>query len=251
MRFSANLGFLWTECALPDAIRAAAGAGFAAVECHWPYDTDVPAVCAALEDTGLPLLALNTRRGNHVAGEFGLSALPGRGAEARAAIDEAVHYARQTRAKAVHVMSGVADGAEARAAFEASLDFACRAAPDLTILIEPINRIDVPGYFLGSVDLALEIRESLGADNLQLMADCYHIAQMELDVVETLGRIGPVLGHVQIAGHPGRGAPDTGRLDYADVFEALERIGWDGFIGAEYLPRGPTEPTLGWMARAR
>jgi hydroxypyruvate isomerase len=249
MRFSANLGFLWTELSLPDAIRAAKAAGFDAVECHWPYDTDGAKVRAALAESGLPMVALNTRPGDKALGEFGLTALPGREAEARAAIVEALCYARAVGAGAVHVMSGIAEGPEARETFVKNLRFACAEASDLTILIEPINRVDVPGYFLGSVEQALELLDGLGAENLRLMADCYHIAQMGLDVVATLERLLPVIGHVQIAGHPGRGAPDTGRLDYGTVFATLERLGWEGFIGAEYRPDGPTEASLGWLSR--
>jgi hydroxypyruvate isomerase len=251
VRFSANLGMLWTELSLPEAIHAAARAGFAAVECQWPQATDPREIRAALSETGLPLLSLNTDAGNRAAGDFGLCALPGQEAEARAAILEAVGYARATGARAVHVMSGVAEGPEARAAFEAALGFACREAPDLTLLIEPINRLDVPGYFLGSVERALEIRAAVGAENLAIMADCYHLAQMGHDVVAMLERLRPALGHVQIAGHPGRGAPDTGTLDYGAVFAALERLGWDGYVGAESLPRGPTEETLGWLGTRR
>jgi hydroxypyruvate isomerase len=195
------------------------------------------------------MVVLNARAGDRAAGEFGLSALVGREAEAREAILEAVAYARAVGASAVHVMSGVAEGAEARASYEEALAYACREAPDLTILIEPINGIDVPGYFLGSVDLAVGIQAGVGAPNLRVMADCYHLAQMGLDVVAELERLRPVLGHVQIAGHPGRGAPDTGSLDHGPIFAALARLGWDGHVGAEYRPLGPTEETLGWMAR--
>jgi 2-dehydrotetronate isomerase len=251
MRFSANLGFLWTELSLPDAIRAAGAAGFDAVECHWPYDTDPGKVRAALAETGLPMIALNTRPGDRALGEFGLAALPGREAEARAAIAEAIRYADAVGARAVHVMSGIAEGAAAEQAFADSLRFACAEAGDLTILIEPINVQDVPGYFLGSVDRALDVLGKVGAENLRLMIDCYHIARMAQDVPGTLERVLPVTGHVQIAGHPGRGAPDTGTLDYGQVFAALERLVWDGFVGAEYRPDGPTEASLGWLKRQR
>lgn len=249
MRFSANLGFLWTELSLPDAIRAAAAAGFGAVECHWPYDTAPEETRAALEETGLPMIALNTRPGDRASGEFGLAALPGRKAEARAAISEAIGYADAAGARAVHVMSGIAEGPEAERAYAEALRFACAEAGGMTILIEPINREDVPGYFLGSVERALDVLGAVEAGNLKLMVDCYHLARMGLDVVGTLARVLPVTGHVQIAGHPGRGAPDTGTLDYGGVFAALGRLGWDGFVGAEYRPDGPTEASLGWLNR--
>lgn len=249
MRFSANLGFLWTEMDLPDAIRAAGAAGFAAVECHWPYETDPGAVRAALDETGLPMVALNTAPGDRAAGEFGLAALPGREAEAQAAILQALAYARAVGAGAVHVMGGVAGGAEALEVLVRNLRIACAEGADLTVLIEPINRLDVPGYVLGSVDTALEVREAVGAPNLRLMVDCFHLAQMGLDVLAEVERLLPVTGHLQIAGHPGRGAPDTGTLDHGAIFGALRRLGWGGYVGAEYRPGGATEASLGWLDR--
>ena len=157
MKFSANLGFLWTELSLPDAIRAAKAAGFDAVECHWPYDTDPVNVRDALNDTGLPMLGLNTRRGNVAGGENGLAALPVRMEEARQAIDEALAYASTVGAANVHVMAGVADGAHANQTFLDNLAYACEKAAHrgITILIEPLNPYDAPGYILASTDQAV------------------------------------------------------------------------------------------------
>ena len=144
MRFSANLGFLWNDRPLPEAIRAAKAAGFDAVECHWPYDVPAASVKAALDETGLPMLGLNTRRGDVGAGDNGLSAIPGRETEARAAIDEAVAYARALGTPNIHVMAGFAEGEAARQTFVSNLPYACEtAAPHgITILIEPLNRYD-------------------------------------------------------------------------------------------------------------
>ncbi|MEL6197222.1 MAG: TIM barrel protein, partial [Pseudomonadota bacterium] len=136
-RFSANLGFLWTDLALPDAIRAAHAAGFDAVECHWPYAVPPAAVRTALQETGLPMLGLNTARGRP--GESGLAALPGREAEARAAVDQALDYAERTDTQAIHVMAGFAEGPAAEAAFLETLAFACQSTSRM-ILIEPLNR---------------------------------------------------------------------------------------------------------------
>src|SRR5215208_7740768 len=152
-RFSANLGFLWTDRPLPNRIRAAKAAGFDAVECHFPYDDPIEHIKAVLAETGLPMLSLNTRRGNVKAGEFGLAALSGREREAHLAIDEAVVYATAIGARYVHVMAGIpGEGNErqARSAFVSALQYAAaRAAPHgISILIEPLNIRDVPGYFL-------------------------------------------------------------------------------------------------------
>lgn len=245
MRFSANLGFLWTELALPDAIRAAAAAGFDAVECHWPYDVPAQDVADALHETGLPMLGLNTVRG--AAGENGLSALPGREDEARAAVDQALAYAAATDTGAVHVMAGFAQGDAAHAAFVDTLRYACDRAQGRTILIEPLNHYDAPGYFLRTTTQAEAIIVEVGAPNLKLMFDCYHVQLLEGDVTHRLERLLPLIGHVQVASVPDRGAPDHGELHYPHVWEVLKHLGWDAPVGAEYKPNGPTEPTLGWM----
>ncbi|NNL17613.1 MAG: TIM barrel protein [Boseongicola sp.] len=247
--FSANLGFLWSELALPDAIIAAHAAGFVAVECHWPYETSVKDVRQALDETGLPMLGLNTLRGDVAGGENGLSALPGREADARAAIDEALEYAADIGAKSVHVMAGNASGEPAHSAFVANLTYACAKARDIgvTILIEPLNRNDAPNYFLRTTDQAVAIMSEVNADNLKLMFDCYHVGRNEGDVITRFKALKERVGHVQFASVPSRGAPDQGEIDYAYVFAEIERAGWTQPLGAEYKPSGPTEPTLSWM----
>ncbi|MBT8457408.1 MAG: TIM barrel protein, partial [Alphaproteobacteria bacterium] len=213
-RFSANLGFLWSELPLADAIRAAKQAGFDAVECHWPYDEDPADVVQALQETGLPMLGLNTRRGDPSAGDNGLAALPDRADEARAAIDEALSYATAIGAANIHVMAGFAEGAAAHAAFVDNLRYACAAAEagGQTILIEPLNRYDAPGYFLKTTTQAADIISEVGAPNLKLMFDCYHVQLMEGDLTHKLRDLMPIIGHIQFAGVPDRGPPDQGEL---------------------------------------
>lgn len=250
-RFSANLGFLWTELALPDAIRAAAHAGFDAVECHWPFDVPPQDVRTALTETGLAMLGLNTRRGDVMLGDIGLAALPGREVDARAAIDEALAYAAAIDARAVHVMAGRADGPQAHDAFVANLRYACDSAAleKRIILIEPLNRHDAPGYFLRTTEQARALITQIDAPNLKLMFDCYHVGRTEGDVITRLGDLLPLIGHVQIASVPDRGPPDRGELHYPTVLAALDALGWTAPVGAEYRPGGQTEATLGWSQR--
>ncbi|WP_299724545.1 TIM barrel protein [uncultured Tateyamaria sp.] len=248
MRFSANLGFLWADRPLPDAIRAAKAAGFDAVECHWPYDTPAEDVRATLDTTGLPMLGLNTRRGDVAGGENGLAALPGREDEARAAIEESIAYASVVNAGAIHVMCGFGHRDAAHVTFVDNLRFAC-AATDKMILIEPLNRHDAPGYFLSTTDQARAIIDEVAAPNLKLMFDCYHVGRNEGDVTTRLGALRDIIGHIQFASVPDRGAPDHGELDYAHIFAAL--ADWPAPLGAEYKPGGDTDATLGWMARFR
>ncbi|MEM9788593.1 MAG: TIM barrel protein, partial [Pseudomonadota bacterium] len=209
MKFSANLGFLWSELSLPDAIRAAKAAGFDAVECHWPYETPVQEVAAALVETGLPMLGLNTSRGNVAAGDNGLAAIPYRIKEARAAIDQAIAYADGVGAGGIHVMCGFAEGLAARDTFVSNLGHACQNTAR-TILIEPLNRHDAPGYFLQTTDQARAIIHAVGAPNLKLMFDCYHVGRTEGDVMTRLTDLQDIIGHIQFASVPTRGAPDQG-----------------------------------------
>jgi 2-dehydrotetronate isomerase len=253
IRFSANLGFLWADRPLPDAIHAAGQAGFDAVECHWPYETPADDVRAALTETGLPMLGLNTRRGDASADEFGLSALPGREVEAQAAIDEALEYARAVGAQAVHVMAGMAQGPDAQACFVRNLQIAAHkaSASDTALLIEPLNPFDVPGYALSTTAQAVDIMRAVGAPNLKLMFDCYHVGRSEGDVIARFHTLLPLIGHVQFASIPKRGRPDQGDLNYREVFDTIAATGWARPLGAEYLPYGATEDSLGWMQALR
>lgn len=243
---------LWSDRTLPDAIRAAADAGFHAVECHWPFDTPVCEVNTALKDAGLPMLGLNTRRGNVTDGENGLCALPGRQQEARAAISEALAYAAATGTSAVHVMAGRADGPAAHDTFLENLSFAAENATPygITILIEPLNRHDAPGYFLRTTGQASAIIEDLSLPNVRLMFDCYHVGRTEGDVTSRLRALLPIIGHIQFAAIPDRGPPDHGELDYPELFREIAALGWTRPLGAEYRPMGDTGASLGWMRGA-
>lgn len=249
--FSANLGFLFTEYPLPGAIRAAHRAGFDAVECHWPYETDPAAVREALAETGLVMLGLNSARGDVEAGEFGLSALPGRDAQARAAIDAAFDYAEAIDAQAVHVLAGKAPEGDARAeaAFRTALGHACDRAEagGRTVLIEPLNGRTVPGYFLQRTDHAASIIADSGRDCLKLMFDCFQVQMTEGDLTHRLTTLLPLIGHIQFAGVPLRGGPETGEVNYHHLFAHIDALGWRRPLGAEYVPDGPTEASLDWL----
>ena len=261
LKFSANLGFLWTELSLPEAIYAAKEAGFDAVECHWPYDYDPRDIAQALAETGLPMLGLNTIRASEESNSeesnseefFGLTALPGRIPQARAAITSAIDYAEATGTRAVHVMAGRAEGDEAKETFVENLIFACdyAAGKNITILIEPINTIDVPGYFLNTLEQAHDIITMVARKNLKIMFDCYHVAKMATDlitddVIASLKAFRPHIGHIQFASVPNRTRPDEGNLDYDAVFAEIVKMGWNHPLGAEYKPNGSTEASLGW-----
>lgn len=253
MKFSANLGFLWSELPLPDAIRAAKAAGFNAVECHWPYEFDAAEVNAALAETNMKMLGLNTVRGDVSKGDNGLSALHDRVSEARQAIDQSVAYANEIDVLNIHVMAGFAKGDAAHQTFIENLHYACKQAAkhNINILIEPLNHYDAPGYFLQTTDQAIKIIKEVGADNLKLMFDCYHVQLMEGDLSHKLADLQEHIGHVQFASVPDRAAPDQGELNYDYVFSRLQELGYTMPLGAEYKPQGPTEPTLQWLQAAK
>tara|TARA_R110002074_G_scaffold86956_1_gene192132 strand:+ start:11080 stop:11844 length:765 start_codon:yes stop_codon:yes gene_type:complete len=248
-KFSANLGFLYAELALPDAIRAAKAAGFDAVECHWPYNVPADQVKDALKETGLVMLGLNTKRGDAGNGDNGLSALPDRITEARAAIDEAIVYAVAIDARCVHVMAGFADGPAAHETFVANLRYACTVASPhgITILIEPLNPYDAPGYFLKTTGQARAIIAEVCMSNIRLMFDCYHVQLTEGDLSNRLADLMPIIGHIQFASVPDRAAPDRGEVNYAHVFEVIAGLGYAAPLGAEYKPGGATGATLDWL----
>jgi len=255
LRFSANLGFLWRELPLVERISRAKAAGFDAVEFHYPYDVPVEAVRAALLDAGLPATGLNTRPGNEAAGELGLSALPGREAEARAAIDEAIDYAKAIGAGSVHVLAGRLGKNEPHAsqAYRDALDYAGRRAEaaGIVVLIEPINQRNAPGYFLRTSDQAAAIIAELGRKNLRILFDCYHAQISEGDLTRRIENLLPLIGHIQIAAVPSRAEPDEGEVAYDRMLRAIDAMGYEGFVGAEYRPRGTVEEGLGWLKRFR
>jgi hydroxypyruvate isomerase len=249
-RFSANLGFLFADRPDLDRVEAAAAAGFHAVEMHWPYATPAAEMRAALQRNGLTMLGLNTVVGNE--GESGLGALPGREADFRRAVEQAVTYGREIGASAVHCMAGVVSP-DSLAAAESVFVENLRVASDLaaqagmTVLIEPINHRDKPDYALSRIEQAAAIIGRVGRGNVKIMFDCYHVQIMQGDLIRRFEAHREVVGHVQIAAVPSRAEPDEGELNFPEICKAFERLGYRGWIGAEYRPRGRTEDGIAWL----
>lgn len=250
-RYSANLGFLWPDRPFLDRIDAAAAAGFAAVEAHWPQDTAPEAVRSACARHGLGFLALNTPRGDRP-GDFGLAALPDQAGEFTAGFDRTLDWAARAGAGMIHVMAGIApDGPATEAALVDRLRQAAdRAqAAGIGLLVEPLNPADVPGYFYARAERAAEIIEAVARPNLRLMFDAYHVARGQGDLARRLAELLPLVGHVQIAAVPSRAEPDGGEIDHAWLLDELDRLGYRGWIGCEYRPRGDTDAGLVWRDR--
>lgn len=248
MRFSANLGFLWPELPVTERIHAAARAGFQAVELHWPYDVPATDLRRAADAAGVRILALNSPRGDVAAGEFGMACLPGRDAAFRESVALALDYARVIGAGAVHVMAGKPADALWRdrliGALRLASDMAADRAGDLTVLIEALNTTDNPGYAYATVDQADAVRRAVDRPNVKLMLDAYHDFMGGHDPAATWTRHRAHVGHVQIAGCPGRQEPDLTAPPLAGLMAALATH--DGWVGAEYRPAGDTDAGLGW-----
>ncbi|KTT03610.1 hydroxypyruvate isomerase [Pseudomonas oryzihabitans] len=254
-RFAANLSMLYPEQAFLDRFAAAAADGFQAVEYLFPYEHTAAEIKARLDGAGLTQVLFNAPPGDWAAGERGLAALPGREAECRAGIDRALDYAAVLGNRLVHVMAGLLpaeiDRARARDTYLSNLAYAAEQAAKagVTILIEPINPRDMPGYFLNRQDDAQAIRQAIGASNLKVQFDCYHCQIVEGDVSKTFERDFAGIGHVQIAGVPDRHEPDLGELHYPYLFGRFDALGYDGWIGCEYRPRGDTSAGLEWLRK--
>ncbi len=255
-RFAANISTMFTEHALIDRIDAASKAGFKAVECQFPYEVPSDAMKAALDAAGQHLVLINTPPGDFAAGERGLAALPGREAGFQKAFDEALDYAEAVGCRQIHVMAGVLPDGFSRndgfALFEGNLRHAISAAEGRAIdklLIEPINTRDIPGYLLNRPEEARDLITRIGHAGLRLQYDFYHTQIMRGDVAKGLEEFWPLIGHVQFAGVPERHEPDVGELNCAYLFDRLDQLGYDGWVGAEYIPAGRTEDGLSWASR--
>ena len=255
-RFAANLSFLYTELPFLDRFAAAAHDGFAAVEFGFGYDFAAKDIAAHLSAHGLMQVLINAPPGDLAKGDRGLAALPGREHEFAASVVTALRYAQTLACPRVHILAGVlpegADGerrARHRSTFVRNLRFAAREAEEqgVELMIEPINPRDVPGYFLTRQADAHAIREETGAANLKVQMDLYHAQIVEGDLSEKLRHWLQHIGHIQIAGVPGRHEPDVGEINYRYLFALLDELDYRGWVGCEYRPLAGTSAGLGWM----
>jgi 2-dehydrotetronate isomerase len=250
-RFAANLTMMFNEVPFLDRFEAAAKAGFTAVEFLFPYAFPAEEIGKRLRANGLTQALFNLPPGNWDAGEKGFAALPERFADLKQSLHTALPYAEATGVKRVHLMAGIASRTDAKAieAFYKSVAWSCEffAPHGLDVVIEPINPRNVPGYFLNDFVFAHELINELKIANLKLQFDIYHCQIIHGDVTMRLREMMPMTGHVQIASIPSRHEPDGEELNYPFIFAELDRLGYGGFVGCEYNPRGKTTDGLGWF----
>lgn len=249
---------LFSEAPFLERFGMAAEAGFEAVEFLFPYAERPEDIAGRLRAHGLKQVLFNGPPGDWEKGERGLGALPDRQAEFRESILRALDYARILGCGRLHVMAGIppagCETAACDAVFRENLLWAAERAAEfgVTILIEPLNPVDMPGYFLNRIDQAAQIVRELHKPNLRLQFDVYHTQMMQGQIAATFAKVQPIVGHIQIAGVPGRCEPDDRQeINYPYLFGLIANSGYEGWIGCEYRPRAGTSQGLAWMGRWR
>ena len=253
IRLAANLSFLFTELPFLDRIEAAAECGFRGVECMFPYGSPADAVVRRCAENGVGVVLFNAPPGDWEAGDRGLAAIPARVDEFRASLDQALAYAVALDCPRIHVMAGLCDASgrtAAQACYCDNLAYAGDRAERVgaAITIEPINSYDMPGYFLNSLDTAMDVLRSVDHPAVGLQFDFYHQQIIAGDLTRSYTRAAPLIRHVQIAGAPHRNEPDAGECDPHYLLRMANALGYDGWVGCEYRPRGDTRAGLGWAA---
>lgn len=253
-RFAANLSWMFQELPMAERFGAARALGFQAVEIRLPYDHDPHMVAQALKDEGLTLVMFNAPPGDMEAGEYGLSGLPGREGEFRDGIATALDYATALKSRFIHVLAGIVPEDESpercQAVYEENLAWAADtcAKAGVGILIEPINTFEKPGYLLTLTCDARRTCERVGHSNLGIQFDFHNAQLMEGNLTQALEENLDFIRHMQVAGVPGRTPPNEGEMNYPYLFRLIDRLGYEGWVGCEYRPRGGTADSLAWGA---
>ncbi len=256
-RFSANLTLLFTERPFLERFAAAAAAGFRAVEFQFPYAFSARDIARAAEEAGVEVVLFNLHAGHWEAGERGIACHPGREAEFRLALQRAIGYALELDCPRLNCLAGSVPAGVSREAARHTLVANLRhagaelAAAGLTLLLEPINSRDIPGFLVDRPSLALDIMAEADVPNLQLQYDIYHAQVMEGDLARSLETNLARIGHIQIADNPGRHEPGTGEINYPFLLRHLDAIGYSGWVGCEYFPADNTERGLVWLKAVR
>jgi hydroxypyruvate isomerase len=251
-RLAANLTMMYKEHAFLERFAAAARDGFKGVEFLFPYEHPAAEIRARLDASGLEQALFNLPPGDWSAGERGMASRPGREDEFRRSVDLALEYARVIGNKRLHAMAGLIAPGESRErhreVYVRNLAHAARqaATAGLTIVIEPINTRDIPGFFLNTQEEAHAVCRDVGAANLRVQMDLYHCQVVEGDLAMKMRKYIAGVGHVQIAGVPERHEPDVGELNYPYLLALLDQLGYDGWVGCEYNPRAATSAGLSW-----
>jgi hydroxypyruvate isomerase len=252
LRLAANLSMMFNEVPFLDRFEAAAKAGFTGVEFLFPYEYSVTDLKSRMEANGLTQALFNMPPGDWNAGERGLASLPGRQQEFRDGVVRALDYATALGCKLVHAMAGIPQAGTkpvtAAALYAANIAWAAEQAhaAGIKVVLEPINHRDMPGFHLNTMAQGAAVVEAVGLDRCGLQFDVYHCQVTEGDITKRFEALLPVIAHVQIADVPARNEPGTGEINYGYVLRRIEELGYTGWIGCEYRPKGETVAGLVW-----
>ncbi len=252
LKFSANLSFLFTEVPFLERFALAAQAGFTGVEFHFPYEHDAAVIAEVSLTSEVEIVLFNLPAGNWATGERGIACHPGRVGEFRAGVTQAINYAQTLDVPRLNCLCGIppagADPTQVRTTLIDNLRFAAAetARAGIQLLIEPLNTRDTPGFLITTSRNALDLIAQVNHPNLRLQYDLYHAQVMEGDLTMTLRNHLPQIGHIQLADNPGRHEPGSGEINFPYLFGELQKLGYSGWIGAEYKPRGDTRDSLSW-----
>ncbi len=256
-KFAANLTMLFNEVPFLDRFAAAASAGFDAVEFLFPYPYKAVELAQQLERHNLKLVLHNLPAGNWEAGERGIACLPARRAEFQEGVGRAIEYAKALDVPQLNCLVGIptadVDRDTALATIVENLRFAATALgrEGIRLLVEPCNSYDIAGFALNRSAEALDVIAQVGSDNLYLQYDIYHMQRMEGELAATIKKHFAKIAHIQLADNPGRNEPGTGEIHYPFLFDLLDSLGYEGYIGCEYKPRTTTTEGLGWLRAAQ
>jgi hydroxypyruvate isomerase len=252
-KFCANLSMLFGEHDFLGRFSAAAKAGFAGVEYIGPYAFPKEQVAETLQANNLKQVLFNLPAGNWDGGERGIGCLPDRVSEFQDGVGKAIEYAKALGCTMINCLSGILPSDVTRrtgyTTLVSNLSFAATALKkeNILLIVEPINSYDIPGFFLNRSKEGIEVIDDVGSDNLKLQYDIYHMQRMEGELATTLTRLMPRIGHIQIADNPGRHEPGTGEINYPFILKLIDTLGYDGWVGCEYKPRGKTVDGLSWI----
>jgi len=252
-RFAANLSMLFTDVDFLARFAQAKACGFSAVEYISPYEYPAEVIQAELAQQGLSQALFNLPVGNWAEGERGIACLPGRVDEFRQGVSQAIRYAKALNCPQVNCLAGKVPAGSDPQVIEKTLVTNLRFAADalakenIRLLIEPINNLDMPGFYLNTSRQALALIEQVGSKNLWLQYDIYHMQRMEGELIQTLRNHLSQIAHIQVADNPGRHEPGTGEINFDNIFSALDQMGYSGWIGCEYNPQGDTAAGLSWL----
>jgi hydroxypyruvate isomerase len=254
-KFAANLAFLFTESDFLERFGAARKAGFDAVEFPFPYPYQKDQLAAAIGKAGVEVALINLPAGDWQKGERGIACHPGRQGEFQDGVGAAIEFARLLHVPKINCLAGVApadaDADDVLSTFVANLEYAADqlAQEGILLVMEPINTRTIPGFYLNTIGQSLDIMREVGAENLKIQYDIFHMQIMEGDIAKTIESALPQIGHIQFADVPDRHEPGSGELNFDYLFDWIDRVGYGGWVGAEYAPANGTLAGLGWLQK--